>query len=323
MMGNPYWGTDFFGFFFVFFQRLFQLLKGDLSMERLASDEVQIFVLCCIGCATAIVGSFLVLKKMTMLANALSHTSLLGIVIAYLIMIPLAPDGKENLHGISIQTLLIASILTALLTTSLTQGFTQTMRLQEDASIGLIFTTLFALGVVLITCFTKNAHIGIEAIMGNVDALHISDLKLGLWVLGINFVIVLSLFKEFKLICFDSHLANTLGFSSGLFHYLLMVMTAATVICAFRAVGVLLVLAFLVGPVLIARLYTHRLHMMILLSALISVGISCVGVALSRHILSVYQIPLSTSGLVVSLIALVFAVSVSFKFLKKGQVRHA
>ena len=166
MMGNPYWGTDFFGFFAVFFQRLFLFLKGDLSMDALASDEVQIFVLCCIGCATAIVGSFLVLKKMTMLANALSHTSLLGIVIAYLILLPFAPSGKENLHGISIQALLVASILTALLTTCLTQGFTQKMRLQEDASIGLVFTTLFALGVVLITCFTKNAHIGVEAIMG-------------------------------------------------------------------------------------------------------------------------------------------------------------
>ncbi|MBI3236389.1 MAG: metal ABC transporter permease, partial [Chlamydiales bacterium] len=256
MTGNPYWGSDFFHFFAIFFCRLFSFVTGDIPIQELASDEIQILVLSCVGCATAIVGAFLVLKKMTMLANALSHTVLLGIVIAYLIMLPFAPAGKENLHGISIQALLIASIATALLTTFLTQGFTRKIRLQEDASIGLVFTTLFALGVILITCFTKNAHIGTEAIMGNVDALHFDDLKLGLWVLGGNLLIVSVLFKEFKLISFDPHLANTLGFSSGLFHYLLMGMTAATVICAFRAVGVLLVLAFLVGPVLIARLYT-------------------------------------------------------------------
>ncbi len=306
---NPYWGADFWEFFTIFFERFFQMIRGNLSTDQLVSDEIQIFVLSLIGCASALVGSFLVLKKMTMLANSLSHTVLLGIVIAYLILIPFAPAGGENLHGISVQALLIASLVTAMLTTVLTQGLTHFMKLQEDASIGLVFTTLFALSIVLVTCFTRNTHIGTETIMGNVDALHLHDMKLALWIAVFDFFLVVLLFKEFKIVTFDSSLASSLGFSAAFFNYLLMVMTAATSIGAFRAVGVLLVLAFLVGPVLTARLYTHHLKRMIVLSVVIAVACSWMAVALGRHLLSVYQVPLSTSGLLVTIIGAVFFVS--------------
>lgn len=306
---NPYWGADFWDFIAIFFERLFKMLRGNLPADQLVSDEIQIYVLSLIGCASALVGSFLVLKKMTMLANSLSHTVLLGIVVAYLILIPFAPTGEDNLHGISMQALLIASLVTAMLTTVLTQGLTHVMKLQEDASIGLVFTTLFALGIVLVTCFTRNTHIGTEAIMGNADALHLHDMKLALWIAGLDFFLVVLLFKEFKIVTFDSSLASSLGFSAVFFNYLLMVMTAATSIGAFRAVGVLLVLAFLVGPVLTARLYTHRLKQMIGLSIVIAVGCSWTAVALGRHLLSVYQAPLSTSGLLVTLIGVVFFIS--------------
>ena len=78
---NPYWGQNFFGFFAVLFQRL----TGQLPLSQLASDEVQLLVLMGVALATVLLGSFLTLKKMTMMANSLSHTTLLGIVIAYLI----------------------------------------------------------------------------------------------------------------------------------------------------------------------------------------------------------------------------------------------
>jgi manganese/zinc/iron transport system permease protein len=306
---NPYWGADFWDFFNIFFHRLLQLISGKLPFNQLASDEIQVFVLSLIGCASALVGTFLVLKKMTMLANSLSHTVLLGIVIAYLILIPFAPPGRENLDGISIEVLLIASLVTALLTTLLTQGLTQVIKLQEDASIGLVFTTLFALGVVLVNCFTRNSHIDTEAIMGNVDALHLNDIKIALWIAGADLFFVILLFKELTIVAFDGRLASSLGFSASLFNYLLMVMTAATAIGAFRAVGVLLVLAFLVGPALTARLYTYRLKRMLVLSVVIAVGCSWLSVALSRHFLSIYQAPFSTSGLLVTLIGVVFFAS--------------
>jgi manganese/zinc/iron transport system permease protein len=306
---HPYWGADLIDFIQIFFARFLQFIRGDLTTEQLASDEIQIVVLALIGCSSALVGTFLVLKRMTMLANSLSHTVLLGIVVAYLIAIPFAPVGKEHLESISIQTLLIAALATACLTTVLTQGLTHVMKLQEDASIGLVFTTLFALSIVLVTCFTRNTHIGTEAVMGNIDALHLHDIKLALWIAILDLILIGALFKGFKLVAFDSHLASSLGFSPHLFNYLMMLLTSATAIAAFRAVGVLLLLAFIVGPVLTARLYTYRLKRMIALSIGIALGCSWLSVALSRHLLTVYHAPLSTSGLLVVLIGGAFGVS--------------
>lgn len=300
---NPYGGENFFGFLSVFIGRLWGMVTGKIPLAEMASDEVQVFVLILVGCASALIGSFLVLKRMTMLANSISHTILLGIVLAYLLMVPFADAPYE---GISLQALLIASLLTALLTTVLTQGLSHLMKLQEDASIGLVFTTLFALGIVLVTVFTRDTHIGIEAIMGNVDALHMHDLQLMFFVTLLDLVVILCLFKEFKVTTFDQGLARGMGFSPSLFNYALMILTAATVIGAFRAVGVLLVLAYLVGPVLIARRLTHSLEKMILLSMLIGALISLIAVAFSRHLVSVYDVPLSTAGLVVTLIGVVY-----------------
>src|SRR5690242_11493237 len=179
---NPYWGKDFFGVIGLFFQRVASLFTGG----ALAPDEIQICVLSLVAIASATIGTFLVMKKMAMLANSLSHTVLLGIVISYLCLIPFLPKEALSGHGISVEILICASLITGLITTCLTQLLTSFFRLQEDASNGLVFTTLFALGIVLITALTRNAHIGTEAIMGNVDALHLNDVYMTLWIASFN-----------------------------------------------------------------------------------------------------------------------------------------
>lgn len=314
MLGaNPYIGKNFFEFILLFIQRLSELCIGKIGIQDFTSDEVQVLVLSLVACCSALVGTFLVLKKMTMLANSLSHTILLGIVVAYLILRLLMPGSQGDAHAVSIEVLLIASLVTGLITTLLTQMLTHVLHLQEDASTGLVFTTLFALGIVLVTVFTRNTHIGTEAIMGNVDALHVDDLKLILWIALFDFVIVTIFFKEFKIITFDGAFADAQGISKSFFNYLLMVMTSATVIGAFRAVGVLLVLAFLVGPVLSARLFTQRLKTLILLAMAIGGLASLFSVALSRHLLSVYHLPLSTSGLAATVLGLIYLICLSVK----------
>lgn len=292
-MFNPYSNKNFFEFFGVLFTRLCQFLRGDLPISSLASDEIQILVLSSIAIASALVGTFLVLRKMTMLANSLSHTILLGIVVAYLL--------SENAFNLSV--LLIAALVTGVTTTFLTQFLSRRLRLQEDASIGLVFNTLFALGIVLVTLFARNVHLGIEAIMGNVDALHVDDVKISFSLLGITVAFILLFFKEFVLFSFDASHAKSLGRSSGFYTYFLMILTSLTSIGAFRAVGVLLFLAFLVGPVLTARLITNRLPLLILYAGLFGTVASLFAVALSRHLLSCHDLPLSTSGLVVTTIA--------------------
>ena len=233
-----------------------------------------------------------------MLANSLSHTILVGIVISYLIFTPAIGEP------LNLKILLVAALLTALLTTFFTEGLTKIFRLQEDASIGLVFSTLFALGVVLITAFTRNAHIGTEVIMGNLEAVHSNDLKLMAYLFGVNALVTLFFYKEFKVTTFDGRFAGSVGIFPSVFHYLLMIQTAATAIAAFRAVGVILVLAFLIGPPLLARRYARSLPRLFALSFLIAVLLAFIAVALSRHILSLYQLPLSTAGLLVTLMLL-------------------
>ena len=295
---NPYTGQSFFGFFGVLFKRIFLVLKGDAN--SLASDEVQLLVLIMIALSSALVGTFLVLKKMTMLANSLSHTVLLGIVGAFLI------TRAEGIYTISVPTLLIGALITALCTTFSTEFLHKKLRLQEDTSIGLIFTAFFALGVVLVTTLSRNSHLGIEAIMGNVDALHPSDVKQVFYLFLFNGALVFLFFRRLELLAFDSQLARNMGISLIFFNYLLMFQTALTAIGSFRAVGAFLFLAFLVAPVLTARFFTHRLKPLLFLAGGIGILAAAFSVALSRHVLSVYHIPLSTSGLAATVLGAFF-----------------
>jgi manganese/zinc/iron transport system permease protein len=141
---NPYAGAGFFQFFAVLAERIWLFVTG--GGVAMASDEVQLAVLSCCAIACGIVGPFLSLKKMTMFANGLSHTSLLGIACAYL-LVTRAWGGELT----DLSTLLVGALLAALLTAGMTEGFVRFFRLPEDASIGLVFTSLFALGVVLVS----------------------------------------------------------------------------------------------------------------------------------------------------------------------------
>lgn len=306
---NPYFGTTFFQFIVQFFWRLWEFLSGNLTLDNLAVDEIQVIVLMGVGISSALVGTFLVLRRMTMLANSLSHTILLGIVIAFLMTSgTVNASGENHEHSINIQAMLIASLLMGLVTTFLTELLTRWGRLQEDASTGIVFTSLFSFGVIAVTVLTRNAHIGTEVVMGNVDALQFEDFKLVSIVLLMNLSLFFLFFKEYKITTFDSALANSLGISSIFFNYLLMAQVSATAIGAFRAVGVLMVLSFITGPALTARLLVNDLKQMLLVAASIGAGASLIGVALSRHILTVYGVALSTAGLVVCTILCVFLV---------------
>ncbi len=309
---NPYRESDFFQFFFIFFQRMMELLQGKIGMHQLMSDEIQIFVLWGLCISSALIGSFLVLKKMSMMANALCHTILLGIVIAFIILKPILSQETFSSSFLSLKVMSLASLLSGLLTTVLTQFLVKYLKVQEDASIGLVFTTLFALGIVLVTLFSKSAHLGTEAIMGNIDALDKDDLQLVGVVAAFNLLFFIIFFRGIATSTFDHQFSLSIGFPVSFLNYLVMVLTAATCIASFRAVGVLLVLTFFVGPPLMARLLTNHLKTMILLSFLLPAGLSLASVALSRHILVFYKTPLSTAGLCVCVFSFVYFLLILF-----------
>lgn len=311
-MTNPYWGTNFFSFFATLFSRLL-----DGSWTAPVSDELQIGVLGAIAISCGFLGPFLVLKRMTMFANSLSHTILVGIAASILVL------GSGALFDLS--HLAFGALIAALATAFLTEGLIKLFRLQEDASIGLVFTFLFALGILLVTLFTRDLHIGIEAVMGNADALMPADFRIVGILALINGAVILLFFRHFQLASFDRNLAKSLGSaSSSIFHFLLLFLVAATSIASFRAVGVLLVLAFLVGPYLTARLFCHRLKALLFWSCAIGLVACLTGVALARHILSVYDLPLSTGGLVVCVIGLFYVLAAGVHSIRSSiQTREA
>lgn len=306
--------------------RLTSFICGDFSLI-LSSDELQCIVLILISVTSALIGTFFVLRKMTMLANALSHTILPGIVLAYLAYNLFFHRGQQDLDFSRLlpsdSLLLVAAFLSALVTTFFAQTLVSYFSQQEDASIGMVFTFLFAVGVILVTCLTRSTHVGTELLMGNVDALNKEDMEFIFWIFLTNLSLIIFFWRPLFLASFDPLFAKMCGVSNTLVSYMLMAMCSFVAIGAFRAVGVLLFLAFLVTPTLIARLYTHNLKLLVLLSCLIAVVTSVVGVALSRHLLTVEAISCSSAGLIVVLLALIYGLSLAGVYrLRNGAKRN-
>lgn len=303
---NPYSGAGFFEFFGILLHRIALFLTG--SPLHIAQDEVQLATLGCCAIGCGVIGPFLVLKRMTMFANSLSHTTLLGVVGAFLFASFFWGSGLND-----IPTLLIGALFSAILTAAFTEGIVRLFRLQEDASIGLVFTSLFALGVVFVTLFTRSVHVSAEAVMGNPDALQLSDLKLASFLALANIAAIALFYRKLLLSAFDPSFSKTVGSQTGLLRAILFLLTSATAIGAFRAVGVLVVLALLVGPYITARLFCHRLKHLLFWTPAVGLLCSVIGVALSRAILTYTGLPLSTAGLIAATIGFAFGAACMIK----------
>lgn len=201
-----------------------------------------------VGITCSLAGVFLILRKMSMMADAISHTVLFGIVLSFLI--------THSLSGIA---MVIGAIFAGLLTAFLIQKL-QSSNIQEDAAIGLIFTTLFAIGVLLITLYAGNVHLDVEhVLMGEIafvpwDKLTIFSITMpkAVWMLSIVLIIdicYLALFlKELKLSTFDPVYAATVGLPLVFLHYSFMTVISLTTVASFDSVGAILVVAMLVAP---------------------------------------------------------------------------
>jgi manganese/zinc/iron transport system permease protein len=224
-----------------------------------------------VASACAVLGCFLVLRKMAMLTDAISHAILPGIVVAYFFA-----------HGPNILAGFIGAAVAGLITVVLIETLQNTRRVGNESAIGIIFPAMFALGTFLVSKFFANVHLDTDAILyGNIefsslDLLFINGVNLGpqsLWIMGalciINFSFVAVFYKELKLATFDAGLAATLGFSPIVIHYALMSIVSITTVGAFTAVGAILVVALMIVPAATAYLLTDRLPRMIVLSVLV------------------------------------------------------
>jgi len=235
--------------------------------------EIQL-ITAVVAAACALPGVFLVLRRMALMSDAISHAILLGIVLAFFVT-----------KDISSPLLVIAATLTGLVTVSLVELLNRTRLVREDAAIGLVFPVLFSIGVILISRFAGNVHLDTDAVLLGELAFApftrfvILGYDLGpraLYMMGgillLNVLFILLFYKELKLATFDAGLAASLGFSPALIHYTLMAMVSVTAVGAFDAVGSILVVALMIAPPAAAYLLTDRLPRMIVLSALIGIA---------------------------------------------------
>lgn len=225
-----------------------------------------------VGFSCGLVGVLLILRRMAMMADAISHTVLLGIVVAFLV--------TRELTGVH---MLIGAMAAGLFTAVLVQWL-HNRGVQQEASIGIVFTTLFAIGVVLIATKVGNAHLDVQhALMGEIAFIPWEKIELP-WigsvpeavfilfvVLALVLFLILVFYKEWKITSFDPALAASLGLPVVLMHYVFMTMISVTAVAAFDAVGAILVVAMLITPAAAAYLWTDRLSVMMALSSLFGV----------------------------------------------------
>lgn len=217
----------------------------------------------------ALPGAFLVLRKMSMMSDSITHTILLGIVLAFFVT-----------NDLNSPFLIVGAALMGVVTVWLTQTLTQTQRVSEDSAIGIVFPLLFSIAIILITRYAGSVHLDVDSVLlgelafAPLDRLVVFGVDIGAKgiytsgiLLVINTVFIVVFFKELKIAVFDATLAAVLGFSPTLINYALMTLVSLTAVGAFEAVGSVLVVAFMIAPPVTAYLLTRDLKEMLWLSA--------------------------------------------------------
>lgn len=269
--------------------------------------EIQIIaILISISCALC--GCFLLLRKMIMMADSITHTILLGIVLAFFVV-----------HDLNSPILIIGAAIMGLITVWLTELVHKTRLISEDSSIGVVFPLLFSIAIILITRHAGHVHIDTDTVLlgelafAPFDRLKVfgvdigaKSIYIGLALLIINILVLSIFYKELKLSTFDPIFAVAIGFSPVLMHYILMSIVSLTTVGAFEAVGSILVIAFMAGPPAAAYLLTDNLKRMIF----ISVGFAAISAVIGYHLSMIFDV--SIAGMIASTIGILFFICFIF-----------
>lgn len=273
-----------------------------------------------VAASTALVGSFLVLRRQSMIGDAISHSVLLGLVLAFLIT-----DSRSML------VMLTGAVMIGLVTAWLSEMLNQLGKLQVDASIGIVFTLFFSIGVILVSLYADHLDFDRDHIIyGEItfipfDTIIWGSMKDGIdlgprafWVMATVFMIVLLSitlgFERFKTVTFQPSLAISLGINVVFWNYFLMTLVSMTAVASFDAVGAILVVALLVIPASSAYLVAKSLKSMLI----IAVGYSQVAVILGYSVAYWLDSSISAS-IAVSAGVLLFITIIVQQWKKKGQ----
>ena len=268
-----------------------------------AQIEIQL-IASIVAIACAIPGTFLVLRKMALISDAISHSILPGLVLGFFIT-----------HDLNSPLLIIMAALSGVITVVLVEFIQKTKLVKEDTAIGLVFPVLFSIGVIMIAKNANDVHLDTDAILlgelafAPFDRFLVDGSDLGpksLWIIGTILLIIIGLlvafFKELKISTFDAGLATALGFSPIMIHYGLMSVASITIVGSFDAVGAILVVALMIAPAATAYLLTDNLKKMLALSIIFGVFSAISGYWLA------HWLDASISGSMTTILGIVFLI---------------
>lgn len=245
-----------------------------------------------VGIISGIIGSFIILRGMALMGDAISHAVLPGVAISYIL-------GINYFYGA-----VVFGILTALGISAISQN----SRIKNDASIGIVFSAAFAIGIILIT-MAESATDLTQILFGNVLHVRSSDMWLTIGIGVVVLLVVIIFFKELLISSFDETMSAVYGLKTKLIHYGIMVLLTLVTVASLQTVGVILVVSMLVTPASTASLLTNRLSIMVSLAAFFGALSSIIGMYFSY----IYNLP---SGPVIALAA-TFIFLIAFIFSPK------
>lgn len=264
--------------------------------------------------AAALLGNFLVLRRMSMLGDAISHAILPGLAVSFLIS-----GSRSN------WPMFVGAVLVGLLTAFLTECLRGWGQVDEGASMGVVFTSLFALGLIMIVQAADHVDLDPNCVLyGAIELTPLDTWTIGPWhvprvaviltcVLLLNLALVVMFFKELTISAFDPGLAASAGIPPRLFHYALMTLVAVTAVASFEAVGNILVVAMFVVPPATAYLLTDRLSRMVVLSTILAAMAAALGHVAAIEIPAWFGLrSTTTAGMMTVAAGLMFAVAFCF-----------
>ncbi|MEX0726862.1 MAG: metal ABC transporter permease, partial [Planctomycetaceae bacterium] len=250
--------------------------------------------------ACALPGCFLVLRRQSLLGDVLSHTVLLGIVLGFLGSHALLESGwitPSSYPAIQKAAIFAGAIIIGIITAVLADAVKRIGRTESSAALGVVYTTLFAAGLLLIRLAADHIHIDADCVLFGMEETSVLDTVGATGIprsaivnggmLLVNGLLVVLFFKELRLSSFDSQLADTLGLRPGVINTVLLIATSATLVAAFESVGNILVIAMLIVPAATAFLLTDRLPFLLMWS-LILAGLC----AIAGHIIALTLPPM-------------------------------
>ncbi len=225
-----------------------------------------------VGMMCGVLGCFIVLKNMSLIGDALSHAVLPGIFVAFMLV------------GYSTIGFFVGSTVAGIVTAVIISWIQQNVPTKNDAAIGIIFTAMFSIGVVGITWMNRNGGVHLDlvhSLFGNVLGISDEDLYLTIGIAIYTIVSVTLFYRPLFITTFQPTIAETMGISSKMIHYFLMLLLSFAIVASLRAVGVILVVAMLITPAATALLLSDRLKRVLVLSALLGIFSAVIGLLIS------------------------------------------